>query len=122
MNELIMWANDNEDKVHPVHLSAVLHYNFVRIHPFADGNGRVGRLLGNIALLRNSFTPAVIYPKDKNEYISTLATGHQKQDLTPFTTFIAKALLSSQRELIQDRDANDETMKNAETMKMQNKN
>jgi Fic family protein len=81
-------------------LSAIGHYNFVRIHPFADGNGRVARLFGNILLLRGSFTPAVIYPKNKEEYIEALLHGHQKQNITPMIEFLAERLLETQMELI----------------------
>jgi len=103
LDELILWLNQNEAKVHPVVLSAIGHYNFVRIHPFSDGNGRVGRLFGNMLLLRNTFTPVVIYPSDRSEYMHTLSAGHQKHNLSPFTEFIAKRLLHSQQELIQDK-------------------
>ncbi len=56
--------------------------------------------MGNIMLLRNTFTPAVIYPDEKNDYIRALLGGHQDHDITPFVEFIASKLVSSQEELI----------------------
>jgi len=55
MQKLVKWYNDNEKKLHPIELAAALHQRFVFIHPFVDGNGRVARLLMNLALLRNGY-------------------------------------------------------------------
>ena len=60
MQKLVKWYNANEKKLHPIELAATLHQRFVFIHPFVDGNGRVARLLMNLALLRNGFTIAII--------------------------------------------------------------
>ena len=60
MQKLVKWYNDNEKKLHPIELAATLHQRFVFIHPFVDGNGRMARLLMNLALLRNGFTIAII--------------------------------------------------------------
>lgn len=50
MQELFDWMNANKDTVHPLIMSAVFHYEFVFIHPFADGNGRMARLWHTIIL------------------------------------------------------------------------
>ncbi len=54
MGDLIQWYRNEEEKkeMHPVTLAAMLHYRFVRIHPFDDGNGRISRLLVNYVLLQ----------------------------------------------------------------------
>lgn len=44
MDELFLWMRRNKEKIHPLILSAVFHYEFVFIHPFSDGNGRMARL------------------------------------------------------------------------------
>lgn len=74
MGELIDWYREEEKKgeMHPVDLAAHLHYKFVRIHPFDDGNGRVSRLLMNYVLLRNGFPPVVIKSSDKRNYLQAL--------------------------------------------------
>lgn len=52
MNEFINWLNDETTlMIHPVELSALVHYKFVVIHPFIDGNGRTARLLMNLILM-----------------------------------------------------------------------
>ena len=69
MGELISWYKDEEQKneLHPVTLAALLHYKFVRIHPFDDGNGRISRLLMNYVLLKYSLQPVVIKSSDKKK-------------------------------------------------------
>lgn len=51
---------------------ADLHARFQRIHPFLDGNGRVGRLLTNLVLVRLGYPPAVIYKRDRSRYLAAL--------------------------------------------------
>lgn len=52
MKDLLSWVKRNEGKVHPLIMSAVFHYEFVFIHPFADGNGRMARLWHTVILYR----------------------------------------------------------------------
>jgi len=101
MEDLLQWIEQNELKEHAACLSAIAHYNLARIHPFRDGNGRIARLVGNVMLLRNTFTPAVIKPEQKSEYLHALLCGHQKHDLTPFVEFIVSCLVTTQGELIE---------------------
>jgi len=63
MEKLIKWVNDNIDKLHPVIVGAIAHYNMVRIHPFDDGNGRGARLLMNLILIKKKLPPAIIEAK-----------------------------------------------------------
>jgi len=51
---------------------AALHADFERIHPFNDGNGRTGRLVLNLLLVRYGYPPAVIHKKDRNRYLDGL--------------------------------------------------
>ncbi len=61
-------------EAHPAWLAAMMHYKFVRIHPFDDGNGRVTRLIMNFILLKHGYPPAIIKSskKDKDEYLYAL--------------------------------------------------
>ena len=50
MSDLFKWLNDSKDTIHPLILSSIFHYEFVFIHPFSDGNGRMSRLWQNVIL------------------------------------------------------------------------
>ena len=52
MNDLLSWVKEYEGKIHPLIMAAVFHYEFVFIHPFADGNGRMARLWHTVILYR----------------------------------------------------------------------
>ncbi|MDD5949294.1 MAG: Fic family protein [Lachnospiraceae bacterium] len=52
MKNLLSWVKKNEGIVHPLIMSAIFHYEFVFIHPFADGNGRIARLWHTVILYR----------------------------------------------------------------------
>ncbi len=52
---------------------AELHCRFEQIHPFLDGNGRTGRLLLNLVLVRHGYPPAIIYKRDRGSYLKALS-------------------------------------------------
>lgn len=96
MADLINWFREEEQKkdIHPVQLAALLHYKFVRIHPFDDGNGRVSRLLMNYVLFKNNLPPIVIKTESKREYLAALNRA-DSGDLDFFIKFIATQLIWS---------------------------
>lgn len=71
MESFIEWIKASAD-LHPVELAAEAHYRLVTIHPFVDGNGRTARLLMNLILLQNGYTPALIRTRDRIKYINSL--------------------------------------------------
>src|SRR3989344_3541199 len=71
MSKLIKWYNENKN-LHPLLKAALFHGRFERIHPFDDGNGRVGRLIMNIILLNNGYAPLIIRKSHKTAYFSAL--------------------------------------------------
>ncbi len=81
INILMKWYSDNKRKLHPLILAAAFHEKFERIHPFYDGNGRTGRMLLNLILLRNNLPPLIVKNKTRNEYYRVLSISH-KADLT----------------------------------------
>jgi Fic family protein len=74
MGELMRWfrAAEHNKELHPVEAAGLLHYKFVCIHPFDDGNGRISRLLMNYVLYKNDLPPIVIKSADKKNYLSAL--------------------------------------------------
>jgi len=94
MQELVSWYNNNCSKESPLMLASLLHYQFVRIHPFDDGNGRVARLLMNYVLLKNNLPMAVIKTADKKNYLAALNRADVGETDT-FITYIGEQLLWS---------------------------
>ena len=68
MKKLISWYNKEKKKIHPLALAIIFHNNFEKIHPFAIGNGEVGRILMNYILELNGCPPILIDRKLKKEY------------------------------------------------------
>ena len=71
LKNLISWYKKNK-KLHPLELAAVFHCIFERLHPFFDGNGRIGRLLLNFILLKNKYPIVIIQNKNKRRYYNAL--------------------------------------------------
>ena len=94
MNELIQWLNENNDNLSPIELAASLHYRFVRIHPFDDGNGRTARLLMNYVLLKNDYPIVIIKSKDKKDYLAALNKA-DSGDISAFINYIGNQSLWS---------------------------
>ena len=73
----------------PVALAAWTHAEFVRIHPFPDGNGRTSRLLMNYQLLAQGFAPVSIAKENRLDYYNALEAYAVDGDLAPFTEMVA---------------------------------
>ncbi|MFW5658605.1 MAG: Fic family protein [Bacteroidota bacterium] len=87
--------SDASDAPHPVEAATELHYRFVRIHPFDDGNGRLSRILMNYLLMRNGYYPSVIKADERNAYFDALGVADETGDLSPLTTLIASSVAGS---------------------------
>lgn len=74
------------------HVAAV-HARFEQIHPFSDGNGRVGRLLMHAMLLRSNLPPVVIRPEKKRLYYAHLNTAQRKGDTSSLQEFLCDGIL-----------------------------
>lgn len=82
--------------LHPIEYATMAHYRFVSIHPFRDGNGRTGRLLMNLLLIRLGYPIVVIDNQVRNDYINALAYAQQSQDdLDPFLDLVCNAAIAS---------------------------
>jgi Fic family protein len=73
---------------------ATLHARFEQIHPFLDGNGRAGRLVLNLLLVRLGYPPAIIYKKDRSRYLAALRRA-DGGDPSPLGEFLARAVLDN---------------------------
>lgn len=83
---------------HPVHFAAKAHKDFVMIHPFVDGNGRVGRLLMNLILLQEGYCIAIIPPVLRAEYIRNIEKA--REDDRDFIRFIAEVMKETQKDYL----------------------
>jgi len=92
MDEYI--KNIEKLKLQNVKKAAFIHHEFVRIHPFIDGNGRVARLITNFYLMKNGYPPIVIQKEDRKKYYKTLSKADQG-NLSFFATLIARAVNES---------------------------
>lgn len=97
MQAFIARYGDNSS-MHPVEWAAQVHKEFVFIHPFIDGNGRVSRLLMNLILLQHGYEIVIIPPILRREYFMCLEKAHI--DDRPFIEFIARAVKESQQDFL----------------------
>lgn len=93
MRDLMQWVKENEGVIHPLILSAIFHYEFVFIHPFADGNGRMARLWHTVLLYRwrNVFEDIPLesqIERFQNEYYDAIAVCHTKGNYDMFIEFM----------------------------------
>ncbi|GAA3411616.1 Fic family protein [Paenibacillus hodogayensis] len=97
MEKLIQWYQQTKNILHPVELAAQLHFQFVYIHPFTDGNGRTARLLMNLVLMGFGFPPAIVKAENgiRLKYYETLEEASVKDNLNPFINLIAECVEDS---------------------------
>ncbi len=88
LKSLCKWYDLHTNKYPPLLLAAVIHNEFEKIHPFEDGNGRVGRLLLNYVLLQHKYPPLNIRLKDRVRYYKCLQLYDYKNDLKSTLKFL----------------------------------
>ncbi|MCD4747384.1 MAG: Fic family protein, partial [Bacteroidales bacterium] len=98
MKSFIEKYKTNKQNYHPVVFAAKLHKNFVFIHPFIDGNGRIARLLMNLIFIKYQYPVTIIPPVLRMEYINLLEKAHK--DDNEFINFIAQRVKQAQLEYI----------------------
>ena len=72
MNQLVRFINSEVGTLNPVELAAIVHYRFEKIHPFSDGNGRIGRLLMNHILWFSGYPILVVEYSRRQQYYRAL--------------------------------------------------
>ena len=89
--ELVLELLDELDSItHDDALTAAayFHAKFENIHPFADGNGRVGRLLMNYLLILLNHPPIIIHQEDRKGYYAALEAWDEHQELEPLIQYL----------------------------------
>ena len=90
LKELARWYNQNKQKYPPLVLAAVVHNQFENIHPFQDGNGRVGRLLLNNILLKHNMPPLNIELRNRTQYYVALQAYGKAHNIRPTLELMLK--------------------------------
>ena len=90
MEKLIYRYDEWKEKYHPIIVAALLHAEFVKIHPFIDGNGRTARLLMNFEVMKNGYPPIIIKNEERHKYYDALDVGALTGDYTDFVKMVTK--------------------------------
>ena len=100
MGDFVGWLDGDGRLLHPVRLAAAAHLRFVSIHPFRDGNGRTGRLLMNLLLLRAGLPIVVISQGDRSAYIDGLVAAQQRGEDGALVEMVARGVRESLVEVL----------------------
>lgn len=106
VEDLINWINSEESaELHPVIKAGIIHYEFTRIHPFVDGNGRVARAISTLSLfldnydIRKFFSLEEYFDANPLDYYLTLQSvsnqlvvDHHERDLTPWLNYFVEGV------------------------------
>ncbi len=106
MNQFIDWFNrtapESKTPLPPMTRAGIAHFHFVTIHPFEDGNGRIGRALVTKVLSQSNKNPVLTavsstINQDKKQYYKSLNAQSKSNEITPYLTYFSKTVLESQR-------------------------
>ena len=92
MRKLLAWLNDNGSSanVHPIKWAGEFHFQFMRIFPFIETTGKVGRTMMNMFLQRQGYFPAIIHATERQRYYETI-----RQSQSDFSALLIESELSS---------------------------
>jgi len=88
--DFFKWYNKNREKLHAVELAALVHLKFVTIHPFADGNGRISRLLMNFVLNKHKYPLLNLPYENRSSYYTALERAQVNQNDAIFVQWFFK--------------------------------
>jgi len=98
MRSLMSFYHINKNHIHPLILASIIHFLFVSIHPFKDGNGRAARLIHSFILLKSGYPIFAFDPERKYEYFNYLEKGRES-DVSDFVRF----MLDEHRKILPER-------------------
>ena len=90
MNDLLTVNEKRKEQMHTIERIARFHLEFEGIHPFIDGNGRTGRLILNLDLIRNGFPPINVKFTDRKRYYDAFDTYYRDNDASEMINLIAE--------------------------------
>ncbi|MDB6075698.1 MAG: filamentation induced by cAMP protein Fic [Verrucomicrobiaceae bacterium] len=95
MERFIAWYRNEAMALHPIERAARVHSDFVKIHPFVDGNGRISRLLMNLELMKAGYPAAVLPVEKRLAYYEALDADHAEGKREPFVALMADVIADS---------------------------
>lgn len=110
MQELFNWLNEAKESVHPLILSSVFHYEFLFIHPFGDGNGRMARLWQSALLSKwkeiFEYVPIESLIKQyQEEYYKVIDNCNKAGESTAFIEFMLKMIYETINRIIVEQNS-----------------
>ena len=100
LREFFMWYEKHKSKMQPVELAALVHLKLVTIHPFADGNGRISRLMMNVVLYLKGYPMLNVPYEGRNSYYHALERAQTKKNETIFMQWFFKRYIKEYRRYI----------------------
>ena len=97
MQKLVREYQEDWTDLHPVVKATLRHGEFVKIHPFIDGNGRTARLLLNFELMKQGYPPVIIKNENRATYYDVLDLAHTTMNYRPFVKFISDLVLETEQ-------------------------
>ena len=101
MNEFFAWYNRAKASLNPVELAALVHFKFVTIHPFSDGNGRVSRLMMNYVLNRHGHPMLNVEYSGRLAYYRALERSQLSKDGRAFTRWFFRRYIRGNRRFLE---------------------
>ena len=114
MENLFTWMAENREVVHPLILSSVFHYEFLFIHPFSDGNGKMARLWQSALLSKwkriFEYLPIESLIKQyQDDYYTAIANCNSEGESTEFIEFMLKMIYETINKIIIEQNSSKET-------------